>query len=494
MRRLGQPLAAGVLVAASVALVAAGSYRPTEQGPALALLVAGLAATASGLVVSLAVIRPWWGLLAFVGVAPVINVARAELSVGPIQVIPATLVVLALAIGVALGRRSASTRHPATGRGAWAWLAIGAALATASTIASPAPDAAWNITLHGVLEPMALFGIVLALRPEARHALQALLALASSVVLATLINLVWLLVVVAPTDFYEQRMQLARLTYFNVGIFAAMLVMAIPATATLLLRQRPWRWAWLAIGLFLVALFLTYTKSAWLSAAMVSALLIVLLVRTWRGRAGLLLGVAAVLAIGVPYPLPVLRAVAPALAATYESFIVGVQGSGRLESWDPDTYQGSGSIGIRLEAIGAAAEMTATAPLLGVGPGRFGVEFARIRPDASVPNLQSAHNLLPNLAAEYGLPFALLVAVGLAFLIGATLVRARAAPPELRLVATVVGASLVGFAAMATLFGVDLYRTYRTMNTDVLTAALLAGLAWCLVVRPADSLKPSAGG
>jgi hypothetical protein len=331
---------------------------------------------------------------------------------------------------------------------------------------------------------MALFGIALALRPDARRALQALLTLASSVVLATLINLVWLLLVVAPTDFYEQRMQLARLTYFNVGIFAAMLVMAIPATATLLLRQRPWRWAWLAIGLFLVALFLTYTKSAWLSAALVSALLIVLLVRTWRARAGLLLGVAAVLAIGVPYPLPVLRAVAPALAATYESFIVGVQGSGRLESWDPDTYQGSGSIGIRLEAIGAAAEMTATAPLLGVGPGRFGVEFARIRPDASVPNLQSAHNLLPNLAAEYGLPFALLVAVGLAFLIGATLVRARAAPPELRLVATVVGASLVGFAAMATLFGVDLYRTYRTMNTDVLTAALLAGLAWCLVVRP----------
>jgi hypothetical protein len=136
MRRLGQPLAAGVLVAASVALVAAGSYRPTEQGPALALLVSGLAATASGLVVSLAVIRPWWGLLAFVGVAPVINVARAELWVGPIQVIPATLVVLALAIGVALGFPSASVPHPATGRGAWAWLAIGAALATASTIAS----------------------------------------------------------------------------------------------------------------------------------------------------------------------------------------------------------------------------------------------------------------------------------------------------------------------------------------------------------------------
>jgi O-antigen ligase len=337
-----------------------------------------------------------------------------------------------------------------------------------------------------VIEPKAIFAIVVALRPGARQALHALVALAGGVAVATAINLAWLLVVVAPTDFYEQRMQLARLTYFNVGIFATMLVVAIPAAASLLLVERRGRWsprargaAWLAIALFVVALFLTYTKSAWISAALVSALLILLLVRSWRARAGLLLAVAVILAVGVPYPLAVLRATLPDAAAAYESFLGSIQGSARLESWDPDTYQGSGSIGIRVEAVGAAAEMTASSPLLGVGPGEFAREFARIRPASDVPGLQSAHNMLPNLAAEYGLPFALLVGIGLVVVIASSLAAARRLSGDARVVATVIGVALIGFSAMASLFGVDLYRAYRTMNTDVATAALLAGLAWC---------------
>jgi O-antigen ligase len=320
--------------------------------------------------------------------------------------------------------------------------------------------------------------------------------------MATAINLAWLLLVVAPTDLYEQRMQLARLTYFNVGIYASMLVVAIPAAATVLLVERRRRWgspgravAWLTIGLFVVALFLTYTKSAWLSAALVCALLILLLVRTWRARTGLLLAVAVVLAVGVPYPLAVLRAALPDAAAAYESFLGSLQGSGRLESWDPDTYEGSGSIGIRVEAIGAAAEMTASSPLLGVGPGEFAREFARIRPASNVPGLQSAHNMLPNLAAEYGLPFALLVGIGLVVVIGSCLSVARRLTGDARVVATVIGVALIGFLAMASLFGVDLYRAYRTMNTDVVTAALLAGLAWSAATawrEPRD--RRSAGG
>ena len=236
---------------------------------------------------------------------------------------------------------------------------------------------------------------------------------------------------------------------------------------------------WLGICLFVLALYLTYTKSAWVSAALVSALVILLLVRTWRARAGLLLAVAILLAVGVPYPLAVLRATLPEAAAAYESFLGSLQGSGRLESWDPDTYEGSGSIGIRVEAIGAAAEMAASSPVLGVGPGGFASEFARLRPASNVPGLQSAHNLLPNLAAEYGLPFALLVGIGLVVVIGSTLASARRLSGDARVVATVIGVALIGFLSMASLFGVDLYRTYRTMNSDVIVAAVLAGLAWC---------------
>jgi hypothetical protein len=464
-------------------------------------MAAGVAALLAGMVAGLAVVRPWWGLLAWILAAPVINVARAQLWVEGIQLIPSSFLVAAVGMGLMLRSDPPGTGARRRARVTLAVLALAAALAVASTLAAPAPLAAANITLHGVLEPMAAFAIVIALRPDARQAFHALLALAAGVAVASVINLAWLLLLVAPTDLYEQRMQLARLTFFNVGIFAGMLVVAIPAAASLLLvERREGRWgrvaraaAWLGIGVFVLALFLTYTKSAWLSAALVSVLLILLLVRTWRARAGLLLAVAVLLAVGVPYPLAVLRATAPGAAAAYESFLGSLQGSGRLESWDPDTYQGSGSIGIRVEAVGAAAEMAASSPLLGVGPGRFGPEFARLRPDSSVPGLQSAHNLLPNLAAEYGLALATIVGVGFAVLIGSTLVAARRMAGEARVVATVIGVSLIGLASMASLFGMDLYRSYRTMNTDVLTAAMLAGLAWSVTSWPRSGERASGG-
>jgi O-antigen ligase len=211
--------------------------------------------------------------------------------------------------------------------------------------------------------------------------------------------------------------------------------------------------------------------------------MVLLLVRGWARRAALLVLIAGLLAVVVPYPLGALRVVSPGLAAAYQSLLIGMQGEGRLESWDPDTYNGSGSVGIRLEAVGAAAEITATSPLLGVGPGGFQAEFERIRPDASVPELQSAHNLLPNLAAEYGLPFALLTAIGLLLVTWRALRTRRSAVELERVTGIALGLALLGFVAMATLFGNDLYRAYRTMNADVLAVALLAGLAWCLPGR-----------
>jgi hypothetical protein len=332
---------------------------------------------------------------------------------------------------------------------------------------------------------MAVFGMVLALRPSGRQALLALLALTVGVMVATTVNFAWLWLVVGEADLYRQRMQLARLTFFNVGIFATVLVVAIPAaTAPLFLHDRD-RWAriatglgWLAVVLVPTALFFTYTKSAWLSAGIVASLMVLLLVGTWRRRLPWLLAIAVVLAVVVPYPLPLLRLAAPELANQYEAFLVATQGAGRVESWDPDTYNGSGSISIRLDAVGAAGEIAAGSPLLGVGPDGFQAEFARIRPDASVPELQSAHNLLPNLAAEYGLPFALLAAIGLLLVLMRTFGLRRSSDPKLRVAGVAVGVALVGFLAMATLFGNDLYRGYRTMNTDVVIAAVLAGLGW----------------
>ena len=487
-----------LLAVGAVALILTGAYRPVEAPAAFGIVAAVAAAVLTAAMVVLAVTRPWEGLLLFLAAMPIVNVARAQANIGPIQLLPVTLVILALALGVALQPRIAASERDRR----WTWLALGgaAALAVASTLATPVRGVATNITLHGVLEPMATFAIVWALRPTLRQVCLALLAFAAGVVIATLVNFAWLLVVVGPRDFYEQRMLFARLTYFNVGIFATSLVMAIPAATSVLAGTWPGppRRAialigWLAIGLIVLALFFTYTKSAWLSAALVASLMVLLIVQRWRRRLPLLLAIAVLLAVVVPYPLAILRVVAPGVATAYESLLVDMQGAGRVESWDPDTYNGSGSIGIRLEAIGAATEITASSPLLGIGPGGFQAEFERIRPDASVPELQSAHNLLPNLAAEYGLPFALLVAIGLALVIWRALRAGWSADPRLRVTGIAIGLSLIGFLAMATLFGTDLYRAYRTMNGDVIGAALLAGLAVALPQAGSGGSRPEMG-
>lgn len=483
-------IAGGVLAVVVVALVLTGAYRPVEAPPAVGLAAAVVAAALAAAMVVVAVMRPWSGLLLLAAALPVVNVARAQASVGPFQVLPVTVVIAALAVGATLERIESAAAPPRTRPATVIGVTLAAALAVAATLAAADPAAAINITLHGVLEPIALFAVVVVLRPTARQRWTALVAVGAGVVIATLLNFAWLLVVVGPRDLYEQRMLFARLTYFNVGTFGTMLVVALPAIAGVLFAT-PWPRrgrvatvaAWGAIGLVIVALFFTYTKSAWLSAAFVAALMVLLLVRGWARRAALLVLIAGLLAVVVPYPLGALRVVSPGLAAAYQSLLIGMQGEGRLESWDPDTYNGSGSVGIRLEAVGAAAEITATSPLLGVGPGGFQAEFERIRPDASVPELQSAHNLLPNLAAEYGLPFALLTAIGLLLVTWRALRTRRSAVELERVTGIALGLALLGFVAMATLFGNDLYRAYRTMNADVLAVALLAGLAWCLPGR-----------
>ena len=495
-------VAGGALAVVAITLVLAGAYRPVEAPAAFGVAAAVVAAGLAGAMVVLGATRPWAGVLLLATALPIVNVARAQAIVGPFQVLPVTVVVAALAVGAALPRWSAIRRDAQPG---WTWLALGIAgvLAIAATLVTPLRASAANITLHGVLEPMVLFAVAVALRPTTRQLAHGLVAIGAGVVIATLVNFAWLLLVVGPRDLYEQRMLFARLTYFNVGTFATLLVLAIPAVASTLFGT-PWRGGrrqstvlgWLSLGVIVVALFFTYTKSAWLSAALAASLMVLLLVRRWRHRIPLLVTIAVLLAVVVPYPLTLLRVVAPGVAAAYERLLVDMQGEGRVESWDPDTYNGSGSIGIRLEAIGAAAEITGSSPLLGVGPGGFQGEFERIRPDASVPELQSAHNLLPNLAAEYGLPFALLVAIGLVLVVWRALKIGRSADPLERVTGTAIGLALIGFVAMATLFGNDLYRAYRTMNGDVMTAALLAGLAWALPGgrdASAGSAGPQAG-
>jgi O-antigen ligase len=485
--RFRSHLVAVPLAAFAAWIVLEGQYIPAEQPAALGVMVAVIAASAAAIVTLLAVLRPWWGLLAWFGSMPLINLARAQLWLGPLQFIPSTPILLALILGVALAWRSGRLEGAALSapsrRTGWWGLGLAGAFVIAATIASTWTTEGLNVSLHGALEPIVVAGLVLVIRPGPGRALGAMAVLGASIVLGAAINLFWLFARLWPLDLYARRILFARLTYFNVGIFANLLVIALSMLAAILILRRRLGWpswisaaAWAAVGLVLVALFFTYTKSAWLSAAAVAAMLTVTMVSGWWQRAALLVATAGLLAVVVPYPYPALHAVAPEIADGYQGFVVQLQGQQRVQSWDPETQEGSGSVAIRWVALGAAVEMVRQHPLLGLGPTQFGPEFRRLVPNASVPALSSAHNLLPEVASEFGVPLALLLALTLGVAILRGVAALREPDSTRRVVLGCLAIALLGFLAMATLFGVDLYRSGRTMNTDVLVAALLVAL------------------
>ena len=478
----------------TAAMLVAGHYQPAEQSSVVGWAAAAIASLAGGGVAYFSVRRPWWGLLGWLAAMPIINLARAELWFGPFQIISTTPLALSLAAGVLLTApwRPAGGGRTRTQTVTWGLVAAVPLLAVASTLVAPISRESINVTLHGLLEPMLVLAAVLALRPDARRGWQALGALAGGVTLASIINLGWMQLTLTGNDLYERRLLFARLTFWNVGLFGEMLVLALPALAALLLlrRRRGWpAWvdgaAWIAIGICLLGLFYTYTTSAWLAAALVVGLVIIALVRgLWR-QAALLAATLVLLAVVVPYPSAILARVAPDLDAHYGQFVVSLQSEQRVASWDPETTEGSGSVEIRWVALFASAELVARHPLLGVGPTRYGPEFAAIRPSASVPHLASAHNLLPNLAAEYGLPLAIIFTLLLGIGVWGGIEALRGADADARVVGVTVAVMLIGFLAMGTLFGNDLYRTYRTVNSDVVVAGMLVGLGLGLRRRQA---------
>ncbi|HEX2142144.1 MAG TPA: O-antigen ligase family protein, partial [Candidatus Limnocylindria bacterium] len=175
-------------------------------------------------------------------------------------------------------------------------------------------------------------------------------------------------------------------------------------------------------------------------------------------------------------------AISPDLGDAYYDFVVSLQSEERVESWDPVSESGAGSVGIRFVALSAAVEIMGRNPLLGVGPGEFEEAFAEVRPDARVPNLQSAHNFLPNLAAEYGLPMLLLVVVAFAVAVLLALPWLDSPDRLARVAAMGVAIAIIAWNAFAAFFGVDLYRTFRLMNADVLQIAVLTALGISLVL------------
>jgi O-antigen ligase len=462
------------------------------------------------LVAALAVLRPWAGLVAWVVLMPALDIARVAVSIGDVQLILPTLVIAALAVG--LWRWNARGGHLAAGEGlptlrrtVYAGAGLMVIVTVLSTLLGTAPPArSVPIALHGLVEPALLLAIAVALRPSWRAAAALTIGMGTSVALATVFNLVRIVVVRDQlTSDAEMRVQLARLTYYNVGIYGDMLAMALPLLLGGLLMRRAlrgprWSGALFGLGLAisLVGLYMTLTKSAWLGAAAGSMALLLFLARSWRTRFAALAAAAVLVALVVPYPAYLLRAVSPSLADTYEHVTSFV--NSRASTIDPSTPEGEVSVTERLYATEAALRMTLARPLLGVGPGGFAAEYEqRYRPADSTRALDSAHDLIPYVGAELGLPAAVLVALALGGgILLAWLAGRRADPADTigRVLPMSVSAALVGFVVVSATFGVDLYRDYRMISSDVLFAALLLAVAassWELATRSRASVAPT---
>ena len=474
---------------------------------AVAQALSLLAPLPAGLAAALCVLAPWPGLLAVLLLTPWFDAAQVGWWLGPLQVLGATWFVAWLLVGVALRVRSGSDRATVRARGRqhrWAFAGgvVLLGLATASTVVSADLGASGPVWLHGVVEPLVLGLLALLLVPDRRGLRLALLCLGISAALAGLINLAQTLPTVpSPLALQDHdRAIFARLVYFNVGLFGEVLAMAIallaaaliaprPPTESALSREegRPWsRWSSgtvaVALVVCLACLYLTFSKSGWLAAGVALLALGLAWLRSRRARVAVLGGALVVSALVAPWPLPILQATAPPVADAYQGLMVRVWGAARLATWDPSTTAGEVSITERVYASSAALRMAADHPLFGVGLDRFKVEYAGpYRDPRATVVLDSAHDLLPNLAAELGLPFALLVAAAMAAaLVSAWRVWRGGRDPEARWLGAGIGAALVAWWIVSTTFDPDLYRTWRLMASDIVFAAVLVALALAL--------------
>ncbi|HET9159375.1 MAG TPA: O-antigen ligase family protein, partial [Caulobacteraceae bacterium] len=466
-----------LIVAATFGIVAAafvliGAYVPVHGDLVSAGRVAALAgAILAGSIAALCVAAPWTGLVAWTIATPLINVARAQVAIGSLQLITTSVLLLALIAGWWLHGRP----RPA----GWVELAGFSILALAflAAFASATPVTSLPIALHGLVEPTGLALVVAAWRPTRRQLIALMLAIGFSVTVGSLINLVRLPgVIVTFHDVDIGRQLFARLTYFNIGIFGDVLVMALPMIMVSIGFWRQLRLprilpmaAVASLVIVTWSLYLTVTKSAWLASLVVVLLFAAGAQATGWRKLGL---VAAPFVVGA-----ILILAGPSIGQlTGLAVTTGADSSGgnaRISTIDPSTPEGEVSVTERVYATRAALAMAADQPWLGIGPGRFADAYLEYRPKASDRVLTSAHDFLPDVAAEFGLPMAVLLGGVCLIALWLAWRRRQSGDPETRALAMAFGLALVGFLIMGSLFGLDLYRANRQMNSDVLLAALI---------------------
>lgn len=198
-------------------------------------------------------------------------------------------------------------------------------------------------------------------------------------------------------------------TFTDVNGLGSYLAMMVPVALGLAMRQEGlWRWRWLAgAALLMLAVLFTASRSAWVALAIGLALhglalwrFRVLPADTWIGRHGwqAIAGTIAVMVLS----LVVLAAYATMRDVRYydeDSYFETLLYTVNLRAPAQERLKG------RLAFWAAATSMIAHRPAFGIGLGRFYKEVALYAADpAALPRRQeNAHNYFLQIAAELGL-------------------------------------------------------------------------------------------
>jgi O-antigen ligase len=496
-------LAAALLTFAAVFQFALRSEHPLNIAPAgpfptfISILVPGMAA----IVAATAIFRPWLAFLLVLALTPLWNAAYVWWQAGSVQVILQTVFVVALAIGAATTRPVAGTflwtaadirqANRSKGLVAFRFAEVAAALfvglAVASTLASHNVTLSATILLHGIVEPIALATILVFLRPSRRDLVMVGVALGTSVALASLFNIIETVPRFPSLASLEaHRLQFAYASFYNVGIFAAIVATTVPLVVTVLASRRSIsapRWATGLIAASLVAgvagMFFSLSKSAWIATAGGTVVLMLLIVHSWRRRLAMVVAALALSTFFIPWPALFLQ-VAPAANTAYRSVMVSLVGESRFDSWNPATLAGYGSMTERFYAVEGGVKMALANPVLGVGLDQFGQNYGKpvYRPPAARNTLDHAHSLFPEIAAELGVAAATLLLVIYAATLWALWRVYRSARDQLtRFLSAGLMASIVAWLVVATAYGCDIYRPDRVLSSDVVLTAVVVGAA-----------------
>jgi putative inorganic carbon (hco3(-)) transporter len=367
-----------VAVSSSVAGVAA-AMAGVRLGPWAALAVFALP-----LVAALALREPAVGVVAFIASLPIGFVA-----LGPLQVVE---VAALLCIGAVVLSRLLAARPLLVRMGPLGWALALVALVIMSYTRTIDP----NASFRAVMQMLGGVGLAwaVAVAVESRAQLRSITAALLAV--GTVVSLQAVLTAEEQSTAYGGAVVTGRAHGVfaqpnEMGLFAAMLLVIAVATG-IGAADRRWRVAALVAGTALAgALLLSLSRGAWLGASAGVLALAVLLPAARRrllsvGVPALLLG--AVLVVQVP-----------------DNPQVTVIGD-RLESLAaPDANPYDDRPAIYREAV----RQTVESPLTGQGPGAFPTASARWSAADQTVFAEHAHNALLTMAAENGLPAAVLL-------------------------------------------------------------------------------------